>query len=245
MVMSVRTSRRDHGPGLPRSLDSRRRNISITELIGRHRRLASSTDKGSLRAILRRHAAPHSRAIRFLHFNTYLLDPNIHLIEYVDGSMGGAVKLLLCLGIAGPEAILRAALGLKGKAATCALFFHDPISYTACLAIPGTDKLIEKLISKVGDAIDVAVQLAVPTHTLLLVFGIDINIPVKAKRLIDERADEIGQSLAGNYDLISLNEVWRQRAVDRILQGWGIPPLHFFGNGLEGDYKEYWGVNSS
>lgn len=249
MAISVRQVAEIMDPVQMGRADPRRRPVSLSELTHRHRRAAQAKGPPSLLEILRRHAGADTRRIRFLQLNTYLLDARFRVIDYVEKGVGGAVQLLLCLGFAGPE-ILGKALGLTGKQVTCALLFPPPIPvvnpvYSACVAIPGTDALVKWLIGKVGSAVDIALKLGVPTATLLQAFGIDINITVKSKRLIDERATEIGQRLAGYYDLVSLCEVWRQSSVDRILQGWGSTPPHFLGNGrpgvlnyLEGAYKD-------
>jgi hypothetical protein len=55
--------------------------------------------------------------------------------------------------------------------------------------------------------------------------------PLMAKRLVPERAREIGTALAGRYDLLSLCEVWDESSVEAILAAWGeVAPPHIRGN---------------
>jgi hypothetical protein len=156
-------------------------------------------------------------------------------------------------------------LDLSDREATCALLFPtlpfvddipvigevvnvavNPL-YNICKLLP-INEVVDWLISQLGDAIDIAIKLAAPIAplTLLQAFGLDLNITFKSKRLVKERSLEIGKAIIHGYDLISLAEVWRQEAVDNILQAWGnSPPIHFRGNDrpgvfnyLEGAYKD-------
>jgi hypothetical protein len=55
--------------------------------------------------------------------------------------------------------------------------------------------------------------------------------PLMAKRLVPERAREIGTALAGRYDLLSLCEVWGESNVKAILAAWGdVTPPYICGN---------------
>jgi hypothetical protein len=58
-----------------------------------------------------------------------------------------------------------------------------------------------------------------------------LSPPLMAKRLVPERAREIGTALAGRYDLLSLCEVWDESSVEAILAAWGdLAPPHIRGN---------------
>lgn len=225
--------------------------LSMRELANRHRwRSDPAPSSFSMREIVRRHSDPRTRRIRFLQFNTYLLTAEFRVIDYIEKGIGGAVQLLLCLGVAGPRDLLSKALGISGRKATCTLLFPPPIPvlnplYSACLALP-VNEVIDWLISQVGSAVDIVIKLAVPTLTLLQAFGLDVTITVKSKRLVEERSFETGAAVINDYDLISLAEVWRQETVDHIMSAWGSnPPPHFRGNDrpgvfnyLEGAYKD-------
>lgn len=214
--------------------------LSLRELANRHRWLSSQPQSSiSMRTIVERHTDPQTRRIRFLHLNTYLLTAEFHVVDYIEKGVGGAAQLLLCLGVAGPREILRKAFDITGKQATCALLFPPPIPllnplYSACLALPIND-VVDWLINRLGNAIDIALKLAVPTVALLQAFGLDLNVTVNSKRLVQERALETGNALIHDYDLISLVEVWRQETVDKIISAWGNnTPFHFRGNDRPG-----------
>lgn len=59
------------------------------------------------------------------------------------------------------------------------------------------------------------------------------DISVKAKPALHERAHEIGQIIANEYDLASLYEVMQEEQRDEILAAWGSsPPESFYGGTL-------------
>src|SRR4051794_23119447 len=55
------------------NIDARRRDVSLRELVNRHRWLPQLRGRISILALLRRHSSPQSRRIRFVQLNTYLL----------------------------------------------------------------------------------------------------------------------------------------------------------------------------
>lgn len=188
----------------------------------------------SLRSLGARVSGETTKKLEFLNYNTWLMRDNFKLADLIK-AIGGWNRFCICMGLNVVD-LLAGVLEKVGTSGICEAFFKPEWSlcgvlktpaYAACKALTVTlgqaGKLAAFLIRTLGIGIDAIFDiLEVPFNVVadvacrLLGKIIPAEIHLVDVPDLDERVSEIGDQVF-NYDLVSLNEVWRPEHKDNLL----------------------------
>ncbi len=178
------------------------------------------------------------KKLEFLHYNTWLMEDNLHRsLADIIKIVGSVPRFWACLGLSSTQLLAKVLekIGI-GSSQICDKLF--PIKFSicgvlntvpnvTCRGIVAAGDLADKVIEEYGDALDFIFDLLglklnflvdVVAELLSELYGLflpDLFHPAQ-KPYIDSRAIEIGDEVF-KYDFVSLCEVWQQKHKNLLL----------------------------
>ena len=187
----------------------------------------------SFRPLMDRIQNENVEKIEFLHYNTWLLRDNFKLADIIKFLVGtsGLHCVMTSLGLSVAELIANI-LGKIGTSGICDKLFPPVFSICgvsinpandACKLVGPLSNLVAYIVGKLGEAIEgifdllcVSLDFVIDAVCYLFAQIHNTDIPLKEMPDVDNRALEIGEEVF-KYDIVSLNEVWKQEFRDAIL----------------------------
>ena len=227
---------------------------SLTSLIQKHR---DNNNSNSLRKVWERHNNPNTVQIRFLSYNTFLMQLDVQpILDFIDNYIDPEIYLDW-FGI-NPKTALTKVLDSLNISKVCDLFFPST-DVPVVSDVPGLGDVVKGTINPLngmckltGSSMEIASfllknlslnpiqilkKVGINVRQILSLFGLGFSVTVMKKPALTARSHEIGRELAKNYDLSVLSEMWTETVRKNIVNKWKIPPHTSIGPNDRGQWK--------